>query len=73
MQIKTTMVKKKKKNYSGVSITSHQSEQSSSKKLQTINAGEDMEEREPYRTVGGTANWYGHYGAQYGDSLTTQE
>ena len=40
-----------------------------SKNLQTINAGEGVEKSEPYCTVGGNANWYSHYGEQYGDSL----
>ena len=43
MQIKTTM-------------TSHWSEWTSSKSLQTINAGEGVEKREPSYTVVGTAN-----------------
>ena len=46
----------KKKNYSGVSIISHQSEQSSSKKIQTINAGEGVEKTEPSCTIGGNKN-----------------
>ena len=25
-----------------------------------------MEKREPSQTVGGNANWYNHYGGQYG-------
>ena len=33
-----------------------------SKGLQTINAGEGVEKREPSYTVGGNANWYNHYG-----------
>ena len=37
-------------------ITSHKSEWSSSKNLQIINTGEDMEKREPSYTVGGNAN-----------------
>ena len=32
------------------------------KNLQTINAGEDVEEREPSYTVGGNVNWYSYYG-----------
>ena len=44
--------------------TSHQSEWPSSKNLQTINAGENMEKREPSCTVGGNVNWYSHYGEQ---------
>ena len=42
-------------NYNEV-ITSHQSEWSSSKNLQTINAGEGVEKREPSCTVGGNVN-----------------
>ena len=30
------------------------------KNLQTINAGEDVEKREPSYTVGGHVNWYNH-------------
>ena len=41
----------------------------SSKNLQTINAGEGVEKREPSYTVGGNVNWYSHYGEQYGHSL----
>ena len=50
-------------------ITSHRSEWSSSKSLQTINAGEGVEKREHSCTVGGNLNWYSHYGRRYGDSL----
>ena len=49
--------------------TSHQLEWPSSKNLQTINAGDGVEKREFSCTVGGNANWYSHYGEQYGDSL----
>ena len=28
-----------------------------------------MEEGEPSWTVDGNANWHGHYGEEYGDSL----
>ena len=37
--------------------------------LQKINAGECVEKREHFYTVGGNVNWYSHYGKQYGDSL----
>ena len=37
--------------------------------LQTINAGEGVEKREPFCTVGGNVNWYGHCGEEYGGSL----
>ena len=50
-------------------ITSHQSEWPLSKNLQTINAREGVEKREPSYTVGGNVNWYSHYGEQYGGSL----
>ena len=50
-------------------ITSHQSQWPSSKNLQTMNAGEGMEKREPSCTVGGNVNWYSHCGEQYGGSL----
>ena len=36
------------------------------KSLQTVNAGEDVEKREPSYTVGGNVKWYNHYGKQYG-------
>ena len=42
--------------------TSHRSEWPSSKSLQTINAGEDVEKRECSCTVGENVNWYYHYG-----------
>ena len=49
-------------------ITSHQSEWPSTKKnLQIINAGEDMEKREPSCTAGGNVNWYSHYWRWYGE------
>ena len=35
---------------------------------ETIDAGEDVEKREPSCTVGGNANWYGHSGNQCGGS-----
>ena len=40
----------------------------SSKSLQIINAGEDVEKREPSYTFGGNVNWSSHCGEQYGDS-----
>ena len=39
------------------------------KKLQTINAGEGVEKREPSYTVGGNVSWCNHYAEQYGGSL----
>ena len=39
------------------------------KNLQTTNAGEGVEKREPLYTVGGNVNWYSHDGEQYGGSL----
>ena len=40
-----------------------------SKSLQTVNAAEHVDKREPSYTVGGSANWYSHYGEQYGDFI----
>ena len=40
-----------------------------SQNLQTVNAGEGVEKREPSYTVGVNANWWCHYGEQYGGSL----
>ena len=39
------------------------------KSLQTINAREVLDKREPSYTVGGNENWYSYYGEQYGGSL----
>ena len=44
-----------------------------SKSLQMIDAGEDVEEREPSYTVGGNANWYSHYTEQCGNYLKKLE
>ena len=48
--------------------TSYQSVWPSSKSLQTINAGEGVEKKECFFTVG-NVNWYSCYGRRYGDSL----
>ena len=53
-------------------VTSHWSEWLSSKSLQMINAGEGVEKRKLYYTVGRSVNWYSHYGKQYGGSLKTK-
>ena len=39
------------------------------KNLQTINAGDSVEKREPSCNVGGNVNWCSHYGEQCGSSL----
>ena len=39
------------------------------KNLQTINAAEGVDKREPSYTVGRNVNWYKHYGKQYRGSL----
>ena len=54
-------------------ISSHQAEWSSSKSLETINAGEGVEKRERSCIVGGNVNWYSHNGRWYGDSLKNEE
>ena len=43
-------------------IIAHRSELPSSESLQTINAGEGLENRKPSYTVGVNANWYSHCG-----------
>ena len=45
------------------------SEWPSSKRLQKINAGKDLEKREHSCIVGENENWYSPYGRWYGDSL----
>ena len=57
MQIKTTM----RYHFTPVRMAAIQN-------LQAINAGEDVEKREPSYT-GGNANSYSHYGEQCGDSF----
>ena len=51
----------------------YETQQSSSKLLQTISSGEGVEKREPSYTVGGNINWYDHYGKQYGVSQKTKK
>ena len=60
---------KKCKSKPQCSITSQRSEWPSFKFLQTVNAGEGMEKREPSCPVCGNVNWYSHYGEQYGVSF----
>ena len=47
----------------------HQAEWPSSKSLQTVNAGEGVEKREPSYAVGRNISWCNHYGKHYADSL----
>ena len=42
------------------------SEWPSARNLQTINAGQVVEKREPTYTVGGNVNWHSQYEAEYG-------
>ncbi|KAL6070475.1 hypothetical protein STEG23_006062 [Scotinomys teguina] len=37
------------------------------KTLGTVHVGEDVEQEEHFSTVGGNADWYNHYGKQYGE------
>ena len=46
-------------------ININPSEWPSLKSLQIINAGEGMEKKEPFYTVGRNINWYSYYGEQY--------
>ena len=50
-------------------ITSYQSEFLSSRNIQTMNAGEGVEKKEPSYPVGGNVTWWSHYAEQYGGSL----
>ena len=50
-------------------VSPHTGQNGHHQSLQTINAGEGVETREPSYTVGGNVNWYNHYGEQYGGSL----
>ena len=43
--------------------------QPSPKSVQTVNAGQGVEKREPSYTVGGNVNWYSHCGGQCGRFL----
>ena len=47
----------------------HQSQWPSSENLQPLNAAESVEKWKSSCTVSGNANWYSHYGEQYGGSL----
>ena len=40
--------------------------------LQTANAREGVDKREPSYSVGGNVNWYSQYGKQYDSSLKTK-
>jgi len=51
------------------SITPHWSEWPSSKSLKIVNSGEGVDRRELAYIVGGSVNWYSHYGEQYSGSL----
>ena len=42
------------------------------KKSTYSKAAKVMEKREPSYTVGGNADWYHHYGEEYGSSLKTK-
>ena len=50
-------------------VPSHTSQNGHYQSLESINAGEGVEKREPSYTVGGNANQYSHYGAQCEDFL----
>ena len=52
--------------------TLHQSECPSLISPQITNAGEGVEKREPFFTVGANVNWCNHYGKQCGGSSENQ-
>ena len=60
-----SLIIKKMQMDTAIRYSSHFLESPSSKR-QEINAGEDMEKREPLCTVGEIVNWYSHYGKEYG-------
>ena len=63
-----SLLEKSKSNYDEVSPHTGQNGPSS-ENLQTINAEEGVEEREPSCIIGGNSNWYSHSGEEYGGSL----
>ena len=63
----TSLIIRKMQTKTTVRYTSHQSEWPWLTSQQ-INAGEGVEKREHYHTVGGNVNWYSHCGKQYGAS-----
>ena len=54
-----------------IKTTSRWSEWSLIKNIETVNAGQDIEETKdaPVCAIGGNVNWYSHYGKQYGGSI----
>ena len=64
----TSLIIEKCKSKLLLCTTLHQPEWPSSKSLQTINAGEGADKREPSYTTGGNLNWFNLYGRQYRDS-----
>ena len=50
-------------------LTSHLLEWLKSTTQETAGVGEDVEEKEPFYTVGGNANWCSHCRKQYGVSF----
>ena len=50
-------------------VSPHTDQNGHHQNLQTMNAGEGVEKREPSYTVGGNENWYNHCGELYGGSL----
>ena len=68
----TKRLRNANQNNNDVDVSPHTSQKwLSSKKLQTVNAGEGEEEKEPSCTVDGNVNWYSHCGEEYGGSLKT--
>ena len=66
----TSVIINEMKNQDYNEVSPHTSQKSHHQKnLLTINAGEDVQKREPSCTVGGNVNWYSYYGEQYGEFL----
>ena len=68
----TSLVIRKCKSKPQWDITSHWLEWPSSKRLQTINAGEGAEKREHSWAVGGNVNWYSHYGKWFASAAAAK-
>ena len=63
----------KNANQNHIEIPSHALEWRSSKNLETTDAGEDVEKKQHFYTVGGSVNWFNYCGRHCGDSSVMQK
>ena len=61
------------KNQNHNAVTPHTGQNDYHQMCTIINAGEDVEKRETYYTVGETVNRWSHYGKQYGGSFKSEK